>query len=79
MVVKKLILERVLYSELGAIEKLNTGDLEQKITADITQTLNFVNRYLPSLVSGLYAFCNTSLPFLSLFLSYFSLLMTICL
>lgn len=56
MVVKKLILERVLYSELGAIEKLNTGNLEQKITADITQTLNFVNRYLPSLVSGLYAF-----------------------
>jgi len=50
-------LEKILYSESRAFETLNinTENLEEKITNDITETLNFINRYLPSLVSGLYA------------------------
>ena len=57
--IRRLVLERILYAEIDELDRLNksySGSLEDKVAQDITSTLNFINKYLPSLVSGLYAF-----------------------
>lgn len=57
--IRRLVLERILYAEIEELDRLNksySGSLEDKVAQDITSTLNFINKYLPSLVSGLYAF-----------------------
>jgi ABC-type multidrug transport system fused ATPase/permease subunit len=57
--IRRLVLQKVLYSEIDELDKITksySGSLEDKVARDITSTLNFINKYLPSLVSGLYAF-----------------------
>lgn len=57
--IRRLVLERILYAEIEELDKITksySGSLEDKVARDITSTLNFINKYLPSLVSGLYAF-----------------------
>lgn len=57
--IRRLVLERILYSEIDELDKITrsySGSLEDKVARDITSTLNFINKYLPSLVSGLFAF-----------------------
>jgi ABC-type multidrug transport system fused ATPase/permease subunit len=57
--IRRLVLERILYSEIDELDKITksySGSLEDKVARDITSTLNFINKYLPSLVSGIYAF-----------------------
>eukprot|EP00698_Gefionella_okellyi_P020907 TRINITY_DN6658_c0_g1_i3.p2 TRINITY_DN6658_c0_g1~~TRINITY_DN6658_c0_g1_i3.p2 ORF type:complete len:332 (-),score=85.01 TRINITY_DN6658_c0_g1_i3:2108-3103(-) len=57
LVIRKLVMERILFSELAALEKLQgkTSDLDSKITTDINQTLNLFNYTIPGLLGGCYA------------------------
>jgi ABC-type multidrug transport system fused ATPase/permease subunit len=54
--IRRLVLEKVLFAEVGELELIKSADLEHKVMSDISSTLNFVNSYLPSLVSGIYTF-----------------------
>jgi ABC-type multidrug transport system fused ATPase/permease subunit len=54
--IRRLVMEKILYAEVAELDKIKSADLEHKVASDITSTLNFINKYLPSLVSGLYAF-----------------------
>ena len=40
---------------MGAFEKLRTLDIEYRISADISQTLNFFSFTLPNMIASLYA------------------------
>eukprot|EP01113_Clastostelium_recurvatum_P036157 TRINITY_DN5120_c0_g1_i4.p1 TRINITY_DN5120_c0_g1~~TRINITY_DN5120_c0_g1_i4.p1 ORF type:complete len:984 (+),score=190.33 TRINITY_DN5120_c0_g1_i4:65-3016(+) len=62
LVVRRLVMERLLYSELPAFEKLTTRgrsiaatDLEVRISSSIHHTLNFFNDNLPTIGASLYA------------------------
>eukprot|EP01087_Luapelamoeba_hula_P018310 TRINITY_DN5885_c0_g1_i2.p1 TRINITY_DN5885_c0_g1~~TRINITY_DN5885_c0_g1_i2.p1 ORF type:complete len:806 (-),score=153.64 TRINITY_DN5885_c0_g1_i2:2-2419(-) len=55
LLIRRLVFERLLYSEMGAFEKLRTLDVEYRISADISQTLNFFSFTLPQMVASLYA------------------------
>ncbi|KAL6042253.1 ABC transporter, ATPbinding domain containing protein, partial [Balamuthia mandrillaris] len=54
--IRRLVFERLLYSEMGAFEKLSSLDIEYRISADISQTLNFFTFTLPQIMGSLYAF-----------------------
>lgn len=54
--IRRLVLEKILFAEVGELETIKSADLEHKVMSDISSTLNFVNSYLPSLVSGIYTF-----------------------
>lgn len=54
--IRRLVLERILYAEISELETIKSSNLEERVESDISSTLNFINKYLPSLVSGIYAF-----------------------
>lgn len=65
LVVKRLILERILYSEIGSLqsryleifgEEVRTEQLEVHVFNDITETLQLFNSTIPSIVRGAYSF-----------------------
>lgn len=40
LLIRRLVFERLLYSEMGEFEKLRTLDIEYRISADISQVLS---------------------------------------
>lgn len=63
LLIRRLVLERILYSELGSLqaryfavfgESVRTDQLEQIVFNDISETLNLFNTTLPSLMRGAY-------------------------
>lgn len=64
--VKRLVLERILYSELWVMDQFQGRELEFRITNDISTTLHFFTFTVPAIFSSLYAigmlfaisFCN---------------------
>ncbi len=63
MIVRRLIMERILYSEMGALQKtyfkafneeVRTDVLEGRVMNDISETLNLFNFLLPNIVRGGY-------------------------
>lgn len=54
--VRRLVLEKILYAEISELDKIKVSNLDERVSSDISSTLNFINKYLPSLVSGIYAF-----------------------
>lgn len=64
-VVKRLIMQRILYSEVGSLqaryrlvfgEEVNTEKLENQLFADISETLNLFTFTFPNIVRALYTF-----------------------
>jgi len=56
LLIRRLVFERLLYSEINAFEQLhNTLDIEYRISADISQTLNFFSFTIPQMISSVYA------------------------
>ena len=57
----RFVLERILYTEAEALQQMTLQpDFDEKISKDISSTLDFFNLYLPSLLSSLGAFCMKS-------------------
>ncbi len=63
LLIKRLVLERILYSELGSLQQryqdvfgseVRTDQLEAHVFNDINETLNLFNNTLPSMVRGAY-------------------------
>ena len=61
--IKRLVLERILYSELGSLqerymsifgEEVRTEQLESHVFNDINETLNLFNTTIPSMMRGAY-------------------------
>lgn len=53
--IKRLVLERLLYSELCAVEGLNSRELEYRIMNDISTTLHFFTFTIPTIGSNIFA------------------------
>jgi hypothetical protein len=62
LLIKRFVMERLLYSEIGGFNALKSRDnmgppeLEYKINSSIGLTLNFFNDTLPSIFASVYAF-----------------------
>jgi ABC-type multidrug transport system fused ATPase/permease subunit len=63
LLIKRLVLERILYSELGSLQQryqnvfgseVRTDQLEAHVFNDINETLNLFNTTLPSMMRGAY-------------------------
>jgi hypothetical protein len=68
LVVKRLVMERILYSEIGALQSrylelfgvtVRPDQLDSQVFNDIAATLNLVNTLIPSIIRGSYV-CFTS-------------------
>ncbi len=68
LLIRRLVFERLLYSEIGEFEKLRTLDIEYRISADISQVL-FINLF--SSCSLLWAIYLSYLSYCFLKLKYF--------
>lgn len=55
-----MVLEKILYSEVFALEHFREYDMEHKITTDITSTLNLFSTIIPQFFSTTYAFIRES-------------------
>lgn len=56
--IKRLVLERLLYSEVWAVEGFQGGrELEHRIMNDISTTLYFFSFTVPAIASNLFAIC----------------------
>ena len=69
LLIKRLVLERILYSELGSLqerylavfgEEVRTEQLEAHVFNDINETLNLFNNTLPSMLRGSYTLALSS-------------------
>jgi ABC-type multidrug transport system fused ATPase/permease subunit len=69
LLIKRLVLERILYSELGSLqekyhevfgEEVRTEQLEMHVFNDISETLNLFNTTIPSLLRGAYTLVGSS-------------------
>ena len=69
LLIKRLVLERILYSELGSLqqryfdvfgEEVRTEQLEMHVFNDISETLNLFNTTIPSLMRGAYTLVGSS-------------------
>ena len=65
LVVKRLVMERILYSEIGSLqsrymevfgEEVRTDQLESRVFSDISETLQLFNSTIPSILRGTYTF-----------------------
>jgi len=65
LVIRRMVIERVLYSEMGALqrryfiafnEEVRPDILENRMMQDISDTLNLVNFLIPNIIRGTYAF-----------------------
>ena len=59
IIIKRMVLERVLHSEIGELERLTDAaghQLEQKIVNDISQTMQLVTFTLPTTAGAIYTF-----------------------
>lgn len=54
-VVRRMVMERLLYSEIGAFDRLRTSDLETRISADISQTMSLFNYTIPAMFGAAYS------------------------
>ena len=55
--IKRLVLERILYSELWAVESFRSRELEFQIINDISTTLHFFTFTIPAIASNCFAIC----------------------
>jgi len=59
IIIKRMVLDRVLHSEIGELERLTDAaghQLEQKIVNDISQTMQLVTFTLPTTAGAIYTF-----------------------
>eukprot|EP00004_Rigifila_ramosa_P001331 TRINITY_DN1126_c0_g1_i1.p1 TRINITY_DN1126_c0_g1~~TRINITY_DN1126_c0_g1_i1.p1 ORF type:complete len:746 (-),score=163.21 TRINITY_DN1126_c0_g1_i1:20-1927(-) len=54
-VIRRMVMQKLLFSEIWAFENIKTSDLETKISADISQTMSLFNNHIPSIFGNLYA------------------------
>lgn len=57
LLVKRLVLERILYSEISSFNEYHGRELEIRISAEIQTTLRLFSFIFPNMLSSIYAIC----------------------